>query len=721
MQLVLPLLVSSCLLFVTNVAARPSGDALMQVLTPVHKGTAPAHPHVNVVVLFGTTPEGAVADPTTFRARLGGTDVTGRFVPLAAEEFGGAAGLRATLDATDVRVGASNRLRLRVRSLPVTIGARTRKVKDRERVRFTAVDRPNEPPTARAIADSDLVFPGLPIRFDARTSSDAELDALTHSWDFGDGTTARGPTAEHAFAAGASNVVVTVAVGDGTSTSMATLTLPREPDVDPDRTEGLLRVEADDAPEFGAVAVGGQATRTFTVVNMDATATSQLLVRVSTSAAAFTVEPNTLDLGPSAQGTLTLRFAPSAPGHADTNVSLVASATNRAAVSFLAHGFGGTAPGSGPTLAARSVYHRALHPSLPGSAVHVIRPDGTRLLADNTVHPCVVPGGGVGTNDACLVDADCGVFGGTCDESRTVLLDPEDLCADSEGTLVVLSFDGAVTDPNPNAETPKSAVLLRVSLDDGGTATTKDLLARVTGDTTNLTCDDVALAARGRVYVAEYFDVDDDACDRTEREALVAIRKDGEGTNVLENRLDSIAGVDGCTDEDSSAALASAGTGNPFFVSFDLSGIWRYDPPRHFLSGITNPEPLDVHPDGAVMYATATTSGTRTAVNLYKVSAERVQSGPVSVAAASPCATYTLPTNDGRAFVTALAVDPSAADASTAIALVSVLASDDALAGVLAPALAPHGTVAFTVPSGSADTCAAVGLVALEPLDLLSF
>jgi len=40
------------------------------------------------------------------------------------------------------------------------------------------------------------------------------------------------------------------------------------------------------------------------------------------------------------------------------------------------------------------------------------------------------------------------------------------------------------------------------------------------------------------------------------RKVEIAIRKDGLGTNVLQRRLDSIAGVDGCTDEDASAALA---------------------------------------------------------------------------------------------------------------------------------------------------------------------
>jgi PKD repeat protein len=704
--------------------ARPSGDALVQVLTPTPKSSVPAHPHVNVVVLFGTTPDGAVPDPATFRARLNGADVTGRFEALADGELGGAVGLRAVLDDTVVRTGASNRLRVRVRSEPFTQGARTRRVKDRERVRFAAAERPNEPPVARAGADSDVLFAGMPIRFDASTSTDPEVDPLTYAWDFGDGDTAEGPVVEHTYASGTGDVAVTVVVSDGAATGTKTLVLPAEPTIDPGRTKGLLQIDRLEALEFGGVALGVEATRTLTITNQDATPTSQLLVRASASGASFTLEPTTLDLGPGEAGTLTVRFAPSAAGHAEATVTLVASASNRAAVSFLAHGFGGAAAGSGPTLAARPVFYGGPHATLAGVAVYAIRADGSRVFADNVVHECVVPGDGPGTGDACLTDPDCALHGGTCDTSAQVLFDPEDLCADPEGNLAVLSTDGAVTDPNPNALTEQSSALLRISLDASGSAMEKALLARVTGDTTQIACDDVSLAQRGRVYVSEYFDVDSN-CDRTEREALVAIRKDGGGSNVLKARLDSIQGIDDCNDlEDATAALATEAAGDPLFVAFDLGGVWRFDEQaghRAFVSGIANFAALGAHPDGAVLFATAAESGTRTVVNLYKVSPSRVAAGPLAFAGLTPCATHTLPNNDGRLFVGSLAVDVSAADPATAIALVSLRASTDALAGVLAPALAPQGTVAFTVPSGSADTCTAVGLITLDPLDLLSF
>ena len=49
--------------------------------------------------------------------------------------------------------------------------------------------------------------------------------------------------------------------------------------LDPDRTAGMLDVTGDAALEFGTVALGGSATRTFTVRNLDAAATSQLTAR----------------------------------------------------------------------------------------------------------------------------------------------------------------------------------------------------------------------------------------------------------------------------------------------------------------------------------------------------------------------------------------------------------------------------------------------------------
>lgn len=702
--------------------ARPSGEELLQVLTPTHKGVAPAHPHVNVIVLFGSTPDGATPDPATFRARLNGRDVTGRFTTLADGELGGASGLRANLEGSELRLDGANRLKLRVRGTQVAGGARPRKAKDKERVRFTAEPRANEPPLARASADSDLIFPGVPIRFDAGTSTDPELDPLTFTWNFGDGGTADGAAAEHTYASGVESVDVAVAVSDGTESATATLALSTEPTIGPGRTKGVLRIDANGPLEFGGVPLATDASRTLTVTNTDPTATSELLVRASVSDPAFTIEPADLDLGPNESATLDVRFAPSVAGHAHAVVSLVASASNRTTASLLAHGHGGAALGSGPTLAARTVFHAQSVPPVVAREVRGIRPDGSRFFADNVVHACTVPGGGTGNGDACLVDADCAVHGGTCNTTVSVLLDTQDLCADPEGNLVVLSTDGAVTDPDPGTDTRRTAALLRVTLDGEGRTVEKRLVDRVTGETSNLACDEGTRAARGRVYVAEYFDVDSDTCDRTERERLNSVRKDGRGTNELEDRLDSIQGLDACDDlEDPSAALATRGTGEPLFVSFDFGGVWRFDDRRPFLVGVSDPEPLAVHPDGAMMFAAADATGTRSTIALYKVSESRVGGGPRSLASLAPCATVSVPNNDGRAFVYGIAVGASAADPDVAIALVSFLVTPGGLADVADERLAVRGTAAFTVPAGGADTCSALGLVNLDALEQLSF
>jgi hypothetical protein len=303
-----------------------------------------------------------------------------------------------------------------------------------------------------------------------------------------------------------------------------------------------------------------------------------------------------------------------------------------------------------------------------------------------------------------------------------VPFDAEDLCADPDGTLVVLGVDGSVTDPDPNAETERSAAVLRVSLDAGGTPVEQRILDRVTGDTITIACDEQPLGDRGRVYVAEYFDVDSDACDRTERERLKSIRKDGRGTSDIEHRLDSIQGLDACDDlEDSAATLATLADGDPLFVSFDLGGVWRFGDRRPFLLGTVFADAVTTHPDGAVVHATAVQAGTRTSIALHKVSAARVAGGPLSLPAMTPCATVFIPNNGGRTFVRGVAVARSAADPSTAIALVTFAVAEKTLELVADAALAVRGTAAFSVPAGDADTCTALGLVSLEALGLLSF
>jgi PKD repeat protein len=75
----------------------------------------------------------------------------------------------------------------------------------------------NRPPTPSFTATCS----GLVCSFDASASTDDDGDPLTFSWNFGDGGTATGATAQRTFAAaGTYSVVVTVS--DGTNTALAT-------------------------------------------------------------------------------------------------------------------------------------------------------------------------------------------------------------------------------------------------------------------------------------------------------------------------------------------------------------------------------------------------------------------------------------------------------------------------------------------------------------------
>ena len=98
-------------------------------------------------------------------------------------------------------------------------------------VAFSVVVKPgstgsvNLPPVASFTTNCAM----LACAVDASASTDPEAGALTYAWDFGDGTTGSGVTANHSYAA-AGNRTITLTVSDGsltgTTTRTVTLTAP---------------------------------------------------------------------------------------------------------------------------------------------------------------------------------------------------------------------------------------------------------------------------------------------------------------------------------------------------------------------------------------------------------------------------------------------------------------------------------------------------------------
>ncbi|MCR2814205.1 MULTISPECIES: PKD domain-containing protein, partial [Microbacterium] len=79
------------------------------------------------------------------------------------------------------------------------------------------VEPPNVAPTARFTVAAD----DLRVSVDAASSSDSDGTIASYTWDFGDGTTATGPTATHLYAsAGGKGITLTVTDDDGATHSV---------------------------------------------------------------------------------------------------------------------------------------------------------------------------------------------------------------------------------------------------------------------------------------------------------------------------------------------------------------------------------------------------------------------------------------------------------------------------------------------------------------------
>ena len=79
----------------------------------------------------------------------------------------------------------------------------------------------NNPPTAFFTSNC----PGLGCSFDARASTDSDGTIVSYSWDYGDGISGNGSTANHSYAADGRYLVMLTVTDDGGSVSASTQTV----------------------------------------------------------------------------------------------------------------------------------------------------------------------------------------------------------------------------------------------------------------------------------------------------------------------------------------------------------------------------------------------------------------------------------------------------------------------------------------------------------------
>lgn len=747
---------------------RDKHDGLLAVLMPTAKAIASAHPHVNVIVRFGTADDDdhSPAAPATFKARFGRTDITADFTPIV--ENGVTVGMRTALPAELLRLGRGrrNRLRLSVDAEVVSrgTGKKTRRPRDKDRRRFRAEERPNQPPIAIVFTDSRILLPSHPVSFDASESHDPDGDVISHRWDFGDGTTSDDVVSSHDFADTSADTTVRLTVSDGQGENTATALL-RTCAAPNGSVPGFLEVTADAALEFGPVATGATATRTVTVRNTDTPGTTvATCIGVVSRSGTFSIAPERFVLGGGESREVTLTFAPHADGHADAVLTVVGSARERPIVTFLAHGYGGSgnAP-SGPTLAPEPFYYTDVLPDVFGTSILRALPDGSESIVDDRVDACL--GGGPGAGDACVEDRDCAAnkatcshvgscigganAGGTCEAQADcsdgfcpvgVPFDSVAMCGDGEGGLYLLSEDGTFTDPGAPFSNYRGVSVLALQIGADGSTTGQRMLARVVSGTTQMACDGYAGDSGGRVYLAEFQEKQyPSSCFRSEQEQLVTLRKnDGKRQRIMD-RIDSATGIPECGDDgdiDPVLHLETSTDGARTFASFESRGLWRIRPTSlQFLDGddnFLNGELFRLHPDGDLLYTTTSNGPTSSIINLYKIRADQVSDGPVPLDALTPCAVYQVSNNGyrsddgteelrGSSAVIAFDAAPASSTSRDATVLVNFASRASDLHPMhLATDLAIRGTVAFASPADSAS-CEVIGLTNLRTLERLTF
>jgi PKD repeat protein len=693
---------------------RPNDPQLIQVITPAGRAPAPAHPDVNVIVRFAGPAGNTLADPSSFRARLDGHDVTDRFTPML--EQGKQVGVRGNIPRDRLKIGRrrTNRLRLLARSRSATKGKPDKQV---VRLHFRVVDAEDQPPQAVIVPESEVIFPAIATGFDASRSFDPESDELTYQWDFGDGTTSSDIAPEHAYASADQPRTVTLTVSDGQKTSTATLTMHSCPQPD-GATPGVIQVAADGPLEFGGVALGASATHTIQVTNGASDPNSRLAACVGLEGPGYSASPEQVELGPGESATITLTFAPTAAGHASSAIALVSGDAARPLVSLLAHGYGGSAPGPGPTLASLPLFYAV--GDIAGDRVQGFLPSGAPIAPDLGVHSCGTdPSFSFG--DACVVNADCATNGGTCQPGTGSGLGIDELCGDGAGGLFMLSEDG-FSDPT-DADPALAGTLVGVSLDANGNTTSSTILSRLTEDTTHLACDTFSAADGGRVYVAETEGVPSvDTCFRDTEESLIGYRKSNGNPLTVMTRIDAAEGLTACDDVDQTTHIEASGDGTQFFASFDSGGLWRIRPsPLEFLDTSYFEDFFRLHPDGSIVFATVKTAPTTATINLYRVTPSQVTTGPLPgpQSGLTPCASFQLPNSKDApiGFINAIAVAPPSRGSRDGVVLVNVAGSKSQ---AVSKELAIQATVAFSAPADS-STCAPIEVINMERMDALTF
>ena len=596
---------------------------------------------------------------------------------------------------------------------------------------------------ARALAESEVLLPDVPLQLDGTGSTDPEGDALDYHWDFGDGTTSEDAKPVHIFKSSAGDVTVRLTVSDGQLDGHDQVTMLAVPLVPAGRTPGKLKIAAPAPLEFAAVPLGQSASLSFTVSNTDTdTPTSDLIVRLGVNGAAFTLGTTRLDLGPGESAPVTLTFAPTAIGHRAAEIAAVASATNQTSVHFLSHGYGGAAPGTGPLPVAEAVFYSGL----AGGTVGIL-PNGTRFVADTNVHVCLTPQNGPGFGDYCLTDADCAANNGTCALTGTCVrgdragqpcstsddcpngfcptsspFDPIDTCGDGEGGLYLISDAGTYTDPRPNPDTELTGTLMHVRFDGNGNRVGAEIVERTTDGTEQIACDKIAASAGGQIYIAEAIAFTQGNCFRDTREALITKQKSTGSEDALLSRIDAVEGLDLCNDDfDPADDLQVARDGSAAFVALP-SGLFRVRP-TPLLMTPDEPDAFQVHPDGSVLVATSGDTGSTGLLRLYKISVDQAIHGAPHVSDLTPCATVEVPNNRGSnpnrlTALISFAAGPVAPGSGDATVLLSFFSGGGGDA--LPSSLRVRGTVAVTSPAGSA-ACNVIGLVNLEPDDQLTF